>query len=232
MKSLMSSLALVVSLGLCSAALADNGCSSCGQSDGCCGHGLLSRLRLHRGNDCCETSQSCGTSCDSCGGHGLRGWFGRHRLGHGDCGSCGGCEASCGSCAPKCCRTRIAMPRCHARRCETSCNSCDSGCGGGHFSRLRGLMHRDSCSSCGSCNSCGGHGLGLHGLFGRRCNGCETSCNGCSGGGNGWPGGTDMPSSAPSTAPAPAPIPAPAPAPKPSASSKSSNGLLILTPAG
>jgi hypothetical protein len=224
MKSLMSSLALAVSMGLCSVALADNGCSSCGQADSCCGHGLLSRLRLHRGNDCCENTQTCGNPCDSCGGHRLTGWIGRMRMGHGcgSCGSCGGCETQ--TCAPRCCRPRIAL--CHRPRCETSCDSC-GGCGGGHLSRLRGLLHRDSCcgtSSCGSCGGCGGGcGGGLHGLFGRRCNSCESSCNGCSG--NGCSGTTV----APSSAPAPAPVPAPAPAPKPSASS---NGLLILTPAG
>ena len=50
MKSLMLSVALVASLGLSSVALADGGCSSCGQPDPCCGHGLLSKLNLHRCN--------------------------------------------------------------------------------------------------------------------------------------------------------------------------------------
>jgi hypothetical protein len=232
MKSLMSSLALVVSMGLCSAALADGGCNGCGQSDNqCCGHGLLSRLRLHRCNDCCEAPAPASVPCDPCSGHKLVGFIKRihlPRFGHGDCGSC---ETPCApkACEPMCCRTRIARPRLHSCRtprcakpaCEESCDPCN---GGGHLSRLRGLLHRNSCceapkSACDSCNSCGG-GLRLHGLFGKRCNTCETSCNGCS-------STNGVPSSAP--APAPAPAPVPAPAPKPSASS---NGLLILTPAG
>src|SRR2546428_2551167 len=98
MKSLMSSLALVVSLGLCSVALADQGCSSCGQADPCCGHGLLSKLSLHRCNECCEAPKPCPTPCDPCAGHKLVGMIKNihlPKLGHGcgSCGSCGGCEA-------------------------------------------------------------------------------------------------------------------------------------------
>lgn len=235
MKSLLSSLALAASLGLCSVALADGGCSSCGgcgQADSCCGHGLLSKLRLHRCNECCEAPRPSPVPCDPCAGHKLVGWIRNCHLPKfgggcgGGCGSsCGG--SSCGTCntceTPKCCRApRVVMPKMHCSSCSSPCDSC----GGGHLSGLRNLLHRDSCCSapapsCGSCNSCGGHGLNLHGLFGKRCGGgCDTGCSSCANGTT-----TEAPSSS-----APAPIPAPAPAPKPSASSN--NGLLILTPAG
>ena len=59
MKSLSMSLAIAVSLGLCSAALADHGCGV--KPASCCSHGLLSKLKLHGG--CCAAKPVCKPKC-------------------------------------------------------------------------------------------------------------------------------------------------------------------------
>jgi hypothetical protein len=206
MKSLKLSLALVASLGLCSTALAGHeGCGGCG-ADPCCGHGLLSKLKLHRCDPCCEAPKACAQPCDPCGGHRLSGMLKCIRLPkfHGCCDS-----------APKCCEPKPCAPKICRPRCERKCDPCGSGCGIG--SRLRGLFSHGCCETpqplCDPCDSCG-HKFSLHRLFGNRC--CP--CNGTV---------TEAPAAAPA-----APAPAPAPAPRPMGAGANSNGLLILTPAG
>ncbi len=208
MKSLMLNVAFVASLGLCSAALADGGCGqpACGQpacGQPACGCGGHGLLSwLRLHRGCCEQPAPCAAPCDSCCGHRLSGLF-RH-------GCCEAPKPACAPCAPKCC----------APKCESPCNPC-----GGHnlFGMLRGLHGGCGCEAkpaCNACDSCG-HGSIFGRLLSHRCGGCGSPCSTCGGAVEAAPGGAPSPMS---------PAPAPAPAPKPMGAT--SNGLLILTPAG
>ena len=240
MKSLMLSVALVVSLGLSSVALADGDCNGCAK-DPCCGHGLLSKLSLHRCNSCCEAPKPCPAPCDPCAGHKLVGMLKCIKLPDLHHGCCEKPKCEPKPCAPKCCAPKPCAPKCCQPKCchefhmpklclpkieikhccETpKCEKpkCEKKCCepkpcdpcGGHLAKLTGMLHHNSCCEAPK-PACGG------------CNSCHSfdlhkllgkHCNQCEGA---------------AEAPAAAPAPTPAPAPKPSASN---NGLLILTPAG
>ena len=82
-------------------ALADGGCNGCAKADPCCGHGLLSKLSLHRCNSCCEAPKPCPAPCDPCAGHKLVGMLKcikLPKLGHGCCEK------------PKCCEPSRSRP--------------------------------------------------------------------------------------------------------------------------
>ena len=178
MKSLTLSLALVASVGLCSVALADCAGNANGAPAECCGHGLLSKLKLHRCGGC-EAKAEAPKPCDPCG-HKLCGMLGSIKL-HKGC-----CEAP--KCEPKCeakCEAKCPKP-CHEHH---ACNRCEA--------------------PKTACDPCKHHSLNLGRLFGKSCNPCEAAAT-----------------------EAPAAASAPAPAPKPMSTGASSNGLLILTPAG
>ena len=211
MKSLKLSLALALTLGLGSVALADHagGCSPCAQADPCCGHGLLSKLKLHSCNSCCAEPKPCPAPCDPCAGgcgHKLFGMLKCIKLpklgGH-------------------CCEVKRCEPKCEPKVCAPKC--CNP-CGGLHGlkGKLHGLFsHKNGCCeapkpACDPCGGCG-HKLSMHKLFGNKC------CGGCEG------AVIEAAPAAPAAAPA---APAPAPAPKPAGAGASNNGLLILTPAG
>ena len=123
MKSLKLSLALIVTLGLGSVALADDAAATaapCNSGCGGCGHGLLSMLSLHRCNTCCDAPKPCPTPCDPCAGHNLIGMLHCIKLPSLHCGSCGGCAPKCCErpkcepkpCAPKCCAPKPCAPKC------------------------------------------------------------------------------------------------------------------------
>ncbi len=252
MKALKLSLALIVTLGLSSVALADGGCNGCAQADPCCGHGLLSKLSLHRCNSCCEAPKPCPAPCDPCAGHKLTGMLSCIKLPslHG----CGGCAPKCErpkcepcrpKCEPKCCAPKPCAPKCCAPKCHS-------------FKmpqiclpkiRIEHCCPKPKCCKpacepkpCDPCNSCG-HFAKLKGLLHRdRC--CEApKCDPCGGCGHkfslhGLLGKRCNPCDTPcegatmapaSDAPAAQPV---TPAPKPMGAGANSNGLLILTPAG
>lgn len=228
MKALNLSLALAATLGLCSAALADcGGAVDASAPAGCCGHGLLSKLKLHRCGDCapkCDAPKPCAAPCDPCK-HRLSGMLSCVKV-HRSCCEKPKCEKSCAPkcekvcapkcpkpCAPKCehactpkcpkpCKVHVCKPKCEVKceaKCETKCNACH---------RLPRLCNK--CDAPKPCDPCRRH-LSLSRLLGKACNPCE---------------------GATAEAPAAAAPAATSPAPKPMGTGANSNGLLILTPAG
>ena len=209
MKSLTLSLALAASVGLCSLALADCAGNANGAPAECCGHGLLSKLKLHHCGGC-EAKAEAPKTCDPCG-HKLTGMLSGIKL-HRGCCEAPKCEPK--PCAPKCepkpctpkcpkpCKVHVCKPKCEVK-CEAKCEAkCPTPCKEHHV-----------CNRCQApkpaCDPCKGHSLNLGRLFGKACKPCEAAAT-----------------------EAPAAAPAPAPAPKPTSTGASSNGLLILTPAG
>ncbi len=196
MKSLKTSLALMVAMGLSSVALADQA-SGGNASDPCCGHGLLSKLKLHRCSPCAEAPKPCATACDPCGGcgHKLLGML-----------KCIQLPKLHGCCKPAC------KPACEPKPCAPKCAPVCNPCGGcGILSKLKGLLpHGHGCGGCAkpACGDCCGHKLDIHRLLGKRCGGC---CE----------------ASAPADAAPAAPAPAPAPAPKPMPQAGSSGLLIL-----
>ena len=199
MKSLTLSLALAASVGLCSVALADCAGNANAAPAGCCGHGLLSKLKLHRCGGC-EAKAEAPKSCDPCR-HKLCGMLSSIKLRRGCCEApkCEPkpCAPKCEPkpCAPKCpkpCKVHVCKPKCEAR-CPKPCKE------------------HHACNPCAApktaCDPCKRQWLNLGRLFGKSCNPCEAAAT-------------------------EAPAAAPAPAPKPMSTGASSNGLLILTPAG
>jgi len=233
MKCVKLSLAVAVALGLSSVALAGDEAAKCCAPDPCCGHGLLSKLKLHHCSPCCEAPKPCPASCDPCAGHKLCGMLKCIKLphfGHGCKTSC--CEpkpcAEPKCCKPKCCLPTICLPKICLPKpcCKPKCDPCDP-CSGIHgcLAKLRGLLHHNGCCkpACDPCGGCG-HKFSLHGLFGKHCGSC---CEGTAQA----PAATTP--AAPNAPAAPKALDAPVPAPAPKAGAgASSNGLLILTPAG